>query len=80
MIDEDLWANSRRNPVKMLKEVTYDTFLNLEKNSQFISKYEKVFADFKKYVDEKPDSSLPSVAYFSMEYGLTNILKIYSVV
>ena len=26
----------------------------------------------------KPDQTKPSVAYFSMEYGLTNVLKIYS--
>ena len=26
----------------------------------------------------KPDTSRPSVAYFCMEYGLSNVLKIYS--
>ena len=32
----------------------------------------------KAYVDAKPDSKRPSVAYFCMEYGLTHVLKIYS--
>ncbi|MDR0769066.1 MAG: alpha-glucan family phosphorylase, partial [Dysgonamonadaceae bacterium] len=30
------------------------------------------------YLDEPKRTDIPSVAYFSMEYGLTNILKIYS--
>ena len=29
-------------------------------------------------MDVKPDSKRPSVAYFSMEYGLSHVLKIYS--
>ena len=29
-------------------------------------------------MDVKPDSKRPSVAYFSMEYGLNQVLKIYS--
>ena len=29
-------------------------------------------------MDVKPDESRPSVAYFSMEYGLSSVLKIYS--
>ena len=29
-------------------------------------------------MNEKPDSSRPSVAYFCMEYGLNHVLKIYS--
>ena len=37
-----------------------------------------VYSIFKDYVNVKPDQTKPSVAYFSMEYGLTNVLKIYS--
>jgi starch phosphorylase len=37
-----------------------------------------VYADFRKYIDVSPDPKKPTVAYFSMEYGLTQILKIYS--
>ena len=29
-------------------------------------------------MDVTPDSKRPSVAYFSMEYGLNHVLKIYS--
>ena len=37
-----------------------------------------VYTKFRDYMDVKPDATRPSVAYFSMEYGLTNVLKIYS--
>ena len=43
-----------------------------------MAEIQEVYANFRKYVDKKPDATKPSVAYFSMEYGLTNILKIYS--
>lgn len=78
MIDADLWKASNRNPVKMLKEVSYERLLKLEKDNEFLSKYERVYAKFKKYIDTPHDKSLPAISYFSMEYGLTNILKIYS--
>jgi starch phosphorylase len=37
-----------------------------------------VYAKFKAYMNVKPSKKVPSVAYFSMEYGLTEVLKIYS--
>ena len=37
-----------------------------------------VYSAFKKYVDVEPDHQRPSIAYFSMEYGLDEVLKIYS--
>ena len=43
-----------------------------------MAEIQKVYADFKAYINVKPDKTQPSVAYFSMEYGLTNVLKIYS--
>ena len=43
-----------------------------------MKKVKDVYAKFRKYMDVKPDSSRPSVAYFCMEYGLNQVLKIYS--
>jgi len=78
MIDTELWKASNRNPVKMLKEVSYERLLMLEKDTEFLLRYQQVYAKFKKYVTEPHKKELPAVAYFSMEYGLTNILKIFS--
>ena len=43
-----------------------------------MAEIKSVYADFRAYMDVKPDVTKPSIAYFSMEYGLTNVLKIYS--
>ena len=37
-----------------------------------------VYADFKAYMKKPMRKDIPSVSYFSMEYGLCNCLKIYS--
>ena len=37
-----------------------------------------VYAMFNEYMSEKPDPKAPTIAYFSMEYGLHSSLKIYS--
>jgi starch phosphorylase len=50
----------------------------LEKDSDFMQKLEAVYKDFNDYMKVKFDTKKTSVAYFSMEYGLTDILKIYS--
>ena len=41
-------------------------------------RWKNVYSTFKAYLDVEPDHSRPSVAYFSMEYGLDRVLKIYS--
>ncbi|MBN2894081.1 MAG: alpha-glucan family phosphorylase [Bacteroidales bacterium] len=76
-IDEELWSNSK-NPIKLLKEVEYETLVRLERDRDFISKYEEVYRKFTDYVNTEYRKDLPTVTYFSMEYGLANPLKIYS--
>lgn len=66
------------DPVNLLKSVSYKRFAALENDSVFISMYDRVLECFKKYIEQPYDATLPTIAYFSMEYGLTNILKIYS--
>lgn len=78
MIDPEIWVSSQKNPIKLLKEVTYEKLKKLENDSDFIYKYEKVYKKFKSYVDTPYKKELPAVSYFSMEYGLVNPLKIFS--
>lgn len=37
-----------------------------------------IYSKFQNLYGCKPDNKRPSVAYFSMEYGLNQVLKIYS--
>jgi starch phosphorylase len=47
-------------------------------NESLMHEVKQVYALFRNYMNVLPDPCKPSVAYFSMEYGLTNVLKIYS--
>ena len=75
--EPELWKQTL-NPVKMLKEITYERFLTLKEDDEFKYRYNSVLRKFKEYLAKKSDASLPSIAYFSMEYGINDTLKIYS--
>jgi phosphorylase/glycogen(starch) synthase len=77
-IDPKIWEKSDRNPVKLLKDVDYQRLLKLEKDIDFLAHYQEVYHNFKNYLNTKAEKKLPAIAYFSMEFGLTNTLKIYS--
>ena len=77
-LDTELWHKVRRNPIDLLRSIDYDRLIELSKNEEIIRKMNKVYADFRKYMDVKSDPKRASVAYFCMEYGLSHVLKIYS--
>ena len=76
-IDEELW-NKYGNPVVVLERTSVSRLDGLIASQSFMKEYNEVYADFKAYMNEKPKENSPSISYFSMEYGLTDILKIYS--
>lgn len=77
-IDKDLFREVGQNPVELLNRLSYDRFIELSKDERFMTRLDAVYTAFRQYLDVKPDSSRPSVAYFCMEYGLNHVLKIYS--
>lgn len=77
-LDKDLWVSTEGNPVLLLQSLSYKRIEEIQADKVLMAEIQEVYASFRKYVDKKPDATKPSVAYFSMEYGLTNILKIYS--
>ena len=77
-VDENLWEETGHNPVMLLERVDYKRLLSLSRSKKFLAHLDNVVSEFRKYMDEKPDRSLPHVAYFSMEFGLHSTLKIYS--
>ena len=77
-IDEELWRMSGQNPVNLLNRLSFEKLEELRKDKGFMAGMQEVYADFKSYMakaDHKPDEQ---VAYFSMEYGLHESVKIYS--
>ena len=77
-LDEDLYEKVGHNPVLLLERLSYDRKEAIVKNKAIMKKVKDVYAQFRKYMDVKPDKKRPSVAYFSMEYGINQVLKIYS--
>lgn len=77
-IDPELWSAVGENPVLMLNRTSYERFEEIIADKALMLTINTQYVKFRKYMDEKPRADLPSIAYFSMEYGLANILKIYS--
>ncbi len=77
-IDTDLWKETAGNPVLLLQKLSGERISEILEDKELTDEINAVYDLFKAYTNKEPDKSKPSVAYFSMEYGLTNVLKIYS--
>ena len=77
-IDPELWEEVNENPIVLLEQLAYDILKRLETNQEFMAKLQEVHSAFISYMAEKPKEGMPSIAYFSMEYGIHNSLKTFS--
>ncbi len=77
-IDPRIWEECSHNPIVLLEEVTYKRFVQLEKDEHFISKMHHASNLLKQYIEDRKNLEGPEIAYFSMEYGLHDSLKIFS--
>ena len=85
-IDGDLWEKVNKNPIKFLKLVSQDRLEKASESADFVKEYNKVVENFEDYMASKntwfrknyPDNKNDLIAYFSAEYGLDQILSIYS--
>ena len=85
-IDIDLWENCKRNPVKFLKLVDQEKLEKIAEDAAFLKEYNKNVINFEEYMQSKvtwfnkeyPENRNNLIAYFSAEYGLDEILPIYS--
>ena len=77
-LDPALWKEVGQNPVLLLERMNFDKLEALANDKLVLKRMNDVYAKFRDYMDVEPDSKRPSVAYFSMEYGLNHVLKIYS--
>ena len=77
-LNPDLWRAVGENPVMLLQQLGFERLQEILKDAKLMERIEKVYADFKAYMKVPMRKDVPSVSYFSMEYGLCNALKIYS--
>ena len=85
-LDPVLWESTYHNPVLMLGQLSQEKLSAASEDNAFLANYHKVVADLDAYVSAKDTwfrktskhKTDPVIAYFSMEYGLTESLKTYS--
>ncbi|MDR0506052.1 MAG: alpha-glucan family phosphorylase [Dysgonamonadaceae bacterium] len=77
-IDRELWNKTEGNPVLFLQRLSSSHLEAITQDKSLMSMINNVYSKFKAYMQEPKRTDVPSIAYFSMEYGLVNILKIYS--
>ena len=77
-LDPDLYEKCNANPVLLLERLSYDRKEAIVKDKETMAKVKNVYKMFREYMDVKPNSKRPSVAYFCMEYGINQVVKIYS--
>ncbi len=77
-IDPDLWRATGENPVMLLQRLSTERLAEIGKDAEMMARIDSVYAHFKDYMSKPMRKDVPSVSYFSMEYGLCNCLKIYS--
>jgi phosphorylase/glycogen(starch) synthase len=75
-INIDLWEKVEYNPVTLLEKLDMRMLKKLSKDKIFLSNLQEVEKEFRAYMSaEKPQDT---IAYFSMEFGLHDTLKIFS--
>lgn len=77
-LDEDLYEQVGHNPVLLLERLSLERLEAIVKDKTLMKHVDEVYKMFRAYMDVKPNAKRASVAYFSMEYGLNQVLKIYS--
>ena len=77
-LNPDLWRATGENPVLLLQKLSFERYEEILADKELMAQISKVYSDFEEYMKVPMRTDIPSVSYFSMEYGLCNALKIYS--
>ena len=77
-LDEELYEEVNHNPVLLLERLSYERKEEIVNDKEIMKNVNNVYKLFRKYMDVKPNNKRASVAYFCMEFGLNQVLKIYS--
>ena len=85
-IDLALWEKINRNPVRFLQEVSAHRVEEKLLDDDFMARYDKVMKEFSNYINtgdtwfnsNYSDYKEEQIIYFSAEYGLHEVLAVYS--
>ena len=87
-LDRDLWEKSGHNPVRMLGTISQERLREVAQDDSFLADLDRICFGLENYMragstwyKRNYEAKVPSetrIAYFSMEFGLTECLPIYS--
>jgi glycogen phosphorylase/synthase len=77
-IDPIRWRANSYNPVTFLENIPFYRMIELESDKNFTNMYDSVCGEFRAYMKEAENKKAPKIAYFSMEYGFSDNIKIFS--
>lgn len=85
-LDRAMWERLNHNPIRMLREIKRARLNEVLKDRDYMNSYRRVFEAFDSYAAQQdtwthrtqPELASNPIAYFSMEFGLHEILPIYS--
>ncbi len=85
-IDRDLWEKTYHNPIAFLKQISRVQLNAVTQSRYYLENYDRVFSRFDQYCRAEkswfkktyPSLTNKTIAYFSMEFGLHEILSLYA--
>src|SRR4051794_29389930 len=82
-VDPDVWAAVNQDPVRLLGQVGADRMAVLAKDRKFLRRLQDAYDDLQEYLTQprwyQSLKDVPrSIAYFSPEFGITEVLPQYS--
>ncbi|MBN2004202.1 MAG: DUF3417 domain-containing protein, partial [Anaerolineae bacterium] len=85
-LDQQLWATTRHNPVRILLETPEENIRQKTSDPLFLRDFDAVMRELDKDIENNhrwfsrtyPDLTEHTIAYFSAEFGLHTSLPIYS--
>lgn len=85
-LDPQLWEQTNHNPVRLLGQIRQDRLLEAAADNGFLAQMERALAQFQEYCHPEQTwyqrvrgtTTKECIAYFSLEFGLSECLPIYS--
>jgi starch phosphorylase len=85
-LDYDLWESLGHNPILFLRQVGASRLTQALEDPEYLALYDSIFASYDAYMQAEdlwarrlhPELTNRPIAYFSMEFGLHEMLPIYS--
>jgi len=78
MVNKNRWDELKHNPIPLIESLNFQELQDLSRNETFVAKLNKLTKQFDDYMSKSEAKPKQQVAYFSMEFGLHDTIKIYS--